>query len=754
MTPLLKKLRSRAVSLAGAVSLLVLPMTGIANANTAITVNSLDDTDVCDATTCTLRGAATKANTDLGADTISFTLDGTITLNAAINVYDELTITGANQTITLNGSIGTRWFYMRDGALTLNDLTMTGGGTLVEGDRATATFINNTITTNGESVIAEIYSGAATFTNNTITTNDNDTIVASVLGGAATFTNNTITTNGLNAIVAHSSYSGPATFTNNTITTNNNDTIVAQSIFSGPATFTNNTITTNGRNTIVANGYESEAATFTNNTITATGARTYLTDSGGSATLLNNVLDLGANNCRAVTDNGGNVQTGSACTFGTKSLSDTDALLDAPAANGGTTYTRALQPGSPAIGIGISCPATDQRGNSRPATGCDAGAYEYSDTTKPTANPSLTPTPNIAGWNNTETTINWNWTDEPLGSGINPDACTQSTTITTEGIRTPSSSCEDLETNSATTTTTIKLDKTPPTVSITGITNAATYPAEAVPTAACSTTDTLSGVKTPATLTTIRGTDTATVTVTCNGAIDNADNAQNTATTATYTITTTAPVTTAPVTTAPVTTAPVTTAPVTAPATLGPIAAAATTEPTTEPTTQPTTTTPPTANTSPTTLRTGNTPASAVLRLSTAQAAEADAVTITAEGFQPQSTVEFELRSTPFALGKAIANTDGTATLTVNLPAGTTGNHQIFATGTNGSGTPQSIATPINITPKPVQVETAAPAAETTTQTGQLAFTGTSATALTSLTALAAALVITGVALTRKRRDS
>lgn len=38
--------------------------------------------------------------------------------------------------------------------------------------------------------------------------------------------------------------------------------------------------------------------------------------------------------------------------------------------------TRAPQPGSPAIGLGESCPATDQLGNPRPSTGCTAGAVE------------------------------------------------------------------------------------------------------------------------------------------------------------------------------------------------------------------------------------------------------------------------------------------------------------------------------------------------------------------------------------------
>jgi fibronectin type 3 domain-containing protein len=44
--------------------------------------------------------------------------------------------------------------------------------------------------------------------------------------------------------------------------------------------------------------------------------------------------------------------------------------------NGGPTQTAAPLPGSPALGIGQTCPATDQRGVARPSSGCSAGAVE------------------------------------------------------------------------------------------------------------------------------------------------------------------------------------------------------------------------------------------------------------------------------------------------------------------------------------------------------------------------------------------
>src|SRR5690606_29583266 len=57
-----------------------------------------------------------------------------------------------------------------------------------------------------------------------------------------------------------------------------------------------------------------------------------------------------------------------------------DPLIDSLQNDGGFTQTMALLPGSPAIDAGdnTACPATDQRGVTRPqGPQCDIGAYEY-----------------------------------------------------------------------------------------------------------------------------------------------------------------------------------------------------------------------------------------------------------------------------------------------------------------------------------------------------------------------------------------
>jgi CSLREA domain-containing protein len=53
-----------------------------------------------------------------------------------------------------------------------------------------------------------------------------------------------------------------------------------------------------------------------------------------------------------------------------------DPLIGDLAANGGLTQTHALAVGSPAIGAGADCSATDQRGAARSGA-CDIGAFEY-----------------------------------------------------------------------------------------------------------------------------------------------------------------------------------------------------------------------------------------------------------------------------------------------------------------------------------------------------------------------------------------
>jgi hypothetical protein len=83
---------------------------------------------------------------------------------------------------------------------------------------------------------------------------------------------------------------------------------------------------------------------------------------------------------------------------------------------------------------------------------------------------------------------------------------------------------------------TVQIDKTAPVVTVTGVSNGASYTLGSVPTAGCSTTDALSGVATQATLSVTGGNadGTGSFTATCGGATDNAGN--NGSASATYTV--------------------------------------------------------------------------------------------------------------------------------------------------------------------------------------------------------------------------
>jgi CSLREA domain-containing protein len=93
----------------------------------------------------------------------------------------------------------------------------------------------------------------------------------------------------------------------------------------------------------------------------------------------------GAPNCEGgdFTSNGGNLEAGgNTCNFTQPSdqINVGNALVSPVADNSGPVQTAALQPGSPAIGKGVSagCPTTDARGVTRPSGNCDVGAFQLS----------------------------------------------------------------------------------------------------------------------------------------------------------------------------------------------------------------------------------------------------------------------------------------------------------------------------------------------------------------------------------------
>ena len=90
------------------------------------------------------------------------------------------------------------------------------------------------------------------------------------------------------------------------------------------------------------------------------------------------------------------------------------------------------------------------------------------DSIPPTANPTQSPAANAAGWNTTDVTIAWNWTDNAGGSGIDASQCTTSSISSGEGAAiTLNATCTDLAGNTGNASYTVKVDKTPPDTAIT-----------------------------------------------------------------------------------------------------------------------------------------------------------------------------------------------------------------------------------------------------------------------------------------------
>jgi subtilisin-like proprotein convertase family protein len=83
----------------------------------------------------------------------------------------------------------------------------------------------------------------------------------------------------------------------------------------------------------------------------------------------------------------------------------------------------------------------------------------------PQARPTVSPAPNAAGWNRGDVTVTWNWRDAE--SGIDPAHCRNGTTFRGEGRRTLTATCRDRVGHDTSATRIVRVDRTPPTVTIT-----------------------------------------------------------------------------------------------------------------------------------------------------------------------------------------------------------------------------------------------------------------------------------------------
>ncbi len=144
------------------------------------------------------------------------------------------------------------------------------------------------------------------------------------------------------------------------------------------------------------------------------------------------------------------------------------------------------------------------------------------DATAPTISGSASPAPNGSGWNNTDVSVSFTCADNLSGVA----SCGPNQRLGGEGAgQSASGTAVDHAGNSASDTVSgINIDKTAPSVSVTGVASGATYTLGSVPAAGCDTSDSLSGVETAASLSQSGG-PVGSVTATCSGALDSAGNA-------------------------------------------------------------------------------------------------------------------------------------------------------------------------------------------------------------------------------------
>ena len=326
--------------------------------DTILTVTKTGDTNdgVCDAD-CSLREAIVVAtsgdNIVVPAGTYTLTRGSELTINTSLT----LTGNGANVTIiqaaTSSADATHRVFFITgdNSTVTISSVTIRHGKAIEIGgilNASTLTLTNSTVIGNTADVAGGIgnFSGSnLTLTNSTVRNNSAGIGGGIVNAGTMTLTNSTVSGNS-----AATQGGGILDIGFGTLTLTN-------------STVSNNTASSGGGIFLWLFG-----KVELTNTLVAGNIASASPDCGG----LSSLTSLGHNL----------IGTSDGCSFtpATGDLVNVDPKLGPLQDNGGPTMTHALLFGSPAIDAGgdASCPATDQRGVSRPqGIACDIGAFEF-----------------------------------------------------------------------------------------------------------------------------------------------------------------------------------------------------------------------------------------------------------------------------------------------------------------------------------------------------------------------------------------
>ena len=237
----------------------------------SLTVNSLADAISVDGL-CTLREAIQNANQNTathidcaagsGADTITFSLSGTITLGSALPTISDtavLTIDGAGQSVTISGNNLVRMVTVNSLAvLTVHQLTIANGSTIVYGggieNYGTLTITNSVFTNNHSTDYhgGAIYnqSGLLTITESTFSSNTAHQRGGGIysLGGVVNITSTAFSNNTAADGGGIYSYDCTLTIADSTFSENNAPNGGGGGIYSiyGPLTISNTSFAANG----------------------------------------------------------------------------------------------------------------------------------------------------------------------------------------------------------------------------------------------------------------------------------------------------------------------------------------------------------------------------------------------------------------------------------------------------------------------------------------------------------------------------
>ena len=148
---------------------------------------------------------------------------------------------------------------------------------------------------------------------------------------------------------------------------------------------------------------------------------------------------------------------------------------------------------------------------------------DVADSTPPEIDPAISGAEGTNGWFTSAVTVEWT-VEDPDSPITSSDGCSP-TTLTFDTAGADLTCMATSAGGPASETVTVKIDKTPPSVSVSGVADQGVYDIGNVPAAGCTTSDSLSGVFAEATLSVTGGDNGVGVfTAVCSGAQDNAGN--------------------------------------------------------------------------------------------------------------------------------------------------------------------------------------------------------------------------------------